>query len=515
MEAATPPMGLWMFTLRAGDRVARAPAAPLIMLAALLSVAGGCRDDAVPTSLIVTVAIAPAAEVAPEELRVSVYGEEGVLYVDERVPSAGGLVPEGPGKLGTVAIYLPVTTHHVRLDLRGVSGGMTRLRGIAETDVTPNRQRAVTVTLTAQTVPDSDGDMIPDPIDNCRLVPNPDQRDGDRNGVGDACQPTPLDGGVRADSGGGAADASLDAPGDGAPGSDAVGDARTDAGASTADTRPDSASGGGRDGGVGGSGTTGSGGGDTGGNGSGGTGTGGRVGTGGSSTGGNGSGGSGTGGKVGTGGSGTGGSGTGGSGTGGSGTGGSGTGGAPGGLLTVTTVPERATIDLTAEGVIDWAHWGLSDTQSFDHKATGGGKISNLGQRPDARNSSLEPDTYVWSDGTPTVSASTSTLVDATSSSQSMQSTAELSISVVADNTQRKVRLYVGAFKVSARLTAHLTDGSAPDVVVEPTERSGAWVVTLEIAFRAGAPNQSLQLHWTPTSNTFLGAISIKAATLF
>jgi hypothetical protein len=37
--------------------------------------------------------------------------------------------------------------------------------------------------------PDSDGDGIANHLDNCPAVPNPDQKDSDGNGVGDACQP--------------------------------------------------------------------------------------------------------------------------------------------------------------------------------------------------------------------------------------------------------------------------------------------------------------------------------------
>ena len=40
---------------------------------------------------------------------------------------------------------------------------------------------------------DSDGDGIPDGVDNCPLVHNPDQRDRDGDGKGDACDPCPLD----------------------------------------------------------------------------------------------------------------------------------------------------------------------------------------------------------------------------------------------------------------------------------------------------------------------------------
>src|SRR5213075_2899582 len=74
---------------------------------------------------------------------------------------------------------------------------------------------------------------------------------------------------------------------------------------------------------------------------------------------------------------------------------------------TVTGIP--ASVNLTTEGTSDWAHWGLSNANSFDHKATGGTQISNvttLGSAPVKAQLTDSPSRYSWSDGNPTASFS-------------------------------------------------------------------------------------------------------------
>ena len=73
----------------------------------------------------------------------------------------------------------------------------------------------------------------------------------------------------------------------------------------------------------------------------------------------------------------------------------------PTGMVTITEIGFRADVNLTAEGTIDWAHWGATSATSFNHKATGGGKISDLTQRGGFRYSTSMT-TFAWSDGSPT-----------------------------------------------------------------------------------------------------------------
>jgi hypothetical protein len=450
-------------------------------LGALLVTVTSCGKAAPPTSLFVTIEAEAAIDPPPDELRISVFGNTSAILQNQRLPASGPLVPSSPTSLGTVTIFLPdaaagfapQTTTHTRLDVRALVAGAPRLEGALEVDVPRGTQVPATVTLRAGALPDGDGDGVPDVIDDCPATANPNQADADGNGIGDVCDAAP--------------DESFDAGSD--AGFDAGLDARFDAAADArpteppADARPpEPRADGSASGGTGGStgarpdaardvGATDDGSADTihpdagrdAAMGSGGTG---------------------------------------------------GAGPPPPGVLTITALAFRASVNLTTEGTIDWVHWGTTSVASFDHKATGGGQISDLSQRGTFRyDTSLS--TYSWSDGTPTVSDSTNSGV------YDLSSSTGFSFTVPADTSTRTLRLYAGGEAVNSRLTVHLSDGSTPDAVLSTTghQTGGAYVAPMEITFRAASAGRTLTLTWAPLATggalSFASTISINGATLF
>ena len=136
----------------------------------------------------------------------------------------------------------------------------------------------------------------------------------------------------------------------------------------------------------------------------------------------------------------------------------------------VPLAPSSA-VNLSAEGTLDWAHWGLTSPADFNHLAGTNQIISNynvLGSQFAAWANSF-PNACSWTNGAPVASASgTTTAVYVTGLSNGFQ------IVAGAGTSLRRLRLYLGALAGRARLNASLSDGSAALATNLPVSRKRA-----------------------------------------
>jgi hypothetical protein len=129
-----------------------------------------------PTTVRLDVSLQPGAP-APTALTVSVYDPRGALAL--RRPGSAA-VP------GTVVLELSPPVRPIRVVVHGESTPPT-LGGVQVSPVAGQQTRATVVLSSARA--DSDGDGVPDDLDDCPMVADSDQVDTDGDGTGDACQP--------------------------------------------------------------------------------------------------------------------------------------------------------------------------------------------------------------------------------------------------------------------------------------------------------------------------------------
>jgi hypothetical protein len=149
------------------------------LVAAIGLLWAGCGG---PTTARIDVSLNPG-DPAPGALVVSVYDPHHSLAIKK--PTASATLP------GQLLVELPDVSQTVRV---AVVDPVKKIMGATALTVSAHAETHGAIVVSSATA-DSDGDGVPDAIDNCPTVSNDDQTDTDGDGHGDACPPMIPDGG--------------------------------------------------------------------------------------------------------------------------------------------------------------------------------------------------------------------------------------------------------------------------------------------------------------------------------
>lgn len=144
--------------------------------ALMVTIGAGCGRAASPgvaDGVLLVALEVEAADPTPDELRVSVYDDRGVLFRNVRMPEKGPLRRERRDQLGTIAVHLAQTAGDVRIHVRAPMEGGPPLVAMARVPAT--RRGLLPLRMRRATPPDVDDDGVPDEIDDCPAAADPDQ----------------------------------------------------------------------------------------------------------------------------------------------------------------------------------------------------------------------------------------------------------------------------------------------------------------------------------------------------
>jgi hypothetical protein len=171
-------------------------------------------------------------------------------------------------------------------------------------------------------------------------------------------------------------------------------------------------------------------------------------------------------------------------------------------------------VSLSDEGTNDWAHWGYSDPTSFNHKANVVQQITNF-TAIGANTVYQYADNlaaFSWTDGTPTVSA-----LSSTTGVYVFGLTNGFEVALPASTQIRTVKFYVGLYAARVNFQAWLSDASAPaftDTTLSSNYDNAYRVYTL--SYKAASDDQALIIRHTALNSydTVFGNVTLQAATL-
>ena len=187
-----------------------------------------------------------------------------------------------------------------------------------------------------------------------------------------------------------------------------------------------------------------------------------------------------------------------------------GTGGALNGTASLAPI---GGLDLTAEGTSDWAHWGLSFSNQFDHKTNVSSQIPNYNAigTNSAQQFSGYSTVFNWTDGAPTISASTDTGISVPGLLNGFDFT------VPAGTYPKTLKIYVGLYAAQGNFQAFLSDLSAPAYTdASLTSLYGNVDGMYALTFSSPASNATLRVRYTCAAlyDSAFGNVTLEAATL-
>jgi hypothetical protein len=162
-----------------------------------------------------------------------------------------------------------------------------------------------------------------------------------------------------------------------------------------------------------------------------------------------------------------------------------------------------APASLTAEGNMDWVHWGDAGrkagvtAQISNYTVVGTGGVLKY---------SIDPRLLSWTDGTPTK------VVTNNPSGVYVDAGRGLSITAPADTSVRTLIVHVAGLNSGGTLTAHLSDNSAADFTDTTGTVSGQYDRNYKFTYQAATAGQTLTVIWKMTSGT--GNVRLNGAAL-
>jgi hypothetical protein len=111
----------------------------------------------------------------PDELRLFVYDDTGILWQDVRSPAEGPLMAESATLLGTILIKPGTTVGDLRIDVHGLADGSLVDEATLVIPPIARGQGTFDLTLSGALPSDADGDGVPDPVDDCPTISDPAQ----------------------------------------------------------------------------------------------------------------------------------------------------------------------------------------------------------------------------------------------------------------------------------------------------------------------------------------------------